>query len=259
MTYKSIQIFAVINMILLSFGTFEYYIFTTVQYPLLFLYISMLLKNVGFAYILDVVNTNKEYIVSRPKEIVDYTYHFKNIMVVSLMDILTLNIIIKNLAYESNITVVDYILFVPQSFCFEIIFDFFHYCFHRVLHTNKYLYKHIHSHHHNHSAINIYTTFEQHPVDLLFTNMIPLLISSYIIPSSQLFVFLFFWYKSFLEISGHLGKDNSGLSFPQFIWIPKYFHICLKSKNHNHHHIRPMKNFGKRLALWDKVFGTFEE
>ena len=219
----------------------------------------MLLKNAGIAYILDVVNTDKEYIVPHPKEIIDYTYHFKNIMVVSFMDILSLHIVIKNLSYETNITVVDYILFIPQSFCFEIIFDFFHYCFHRVLHTNKYFYKYIHSHHHRHSTINVYTTFEQHPVDLFFTNMIPILVSSYIIPSSHLFVFLFFWYKTFLEISGHLGKDNRGLSFPQFIWIPKYVDICLKSKNHHHHHVRPMKNFGKRFALWDKVFGTFEE
>lgn len=89
--------------------------------------------------------------------------------------------------------------------------------------------------------------------------MIPLIFSTSLLPTTNYFIFVFFWYKTFLEISGHLGKENKGLSFPQFVWIPKYFGISLQSKNHNYHHIKPMKNFGKRFAIWDKVFGTFEE
>lgn len=220
----------------------------------------MLIKNAGIAYILELVNAGKPYIIPRLQYAVSYTHHLKNIATVSFIDIVSFYIVIHFISIQTiNSRLLDSILFIPHSFCFELVFDFCHYWFHRLLHTNKQLYKYIHSHHHSNSKITVYSTFEQNPIDLLLTNMIPICISATIIPSTPYFIFLFFWYKTFLEISGHLGKENKGLSFPQCVWIPKYLGICLKSKNHNYHHTKPMKNFGKRFSIWDKVFGTFEE
>ncbi len=259
MKYKSIQIFALINIPLITIAGLEYSLFYSVAYPYLFLYISMLLKNVGMAFIIDWLNRDNPYIVSRSEKVAFHIGSVQNILCVSLVDLLSLYITLAYITEWTNIRVMDYLLFIPHSFCFELGFDFFHYCFHRMCHTVPYLYKHIHSHHHANSAITVYTTFEQHPLDLVLTNMLPILFTAALMAPNHHFMFLFFWYKSFLEISGHLGKENKGLSFPQCIWVPKALGISLKSKDHNYHHIRPLKNFSKRFSLWDKVFGTFEE
>jgi sterol desaturase/sphingolipid hydroxylase (fatty acid hydroxylase superfamily) len=259
MKYKSIQIFALINIPLLCLGTLDYAVYSSLMYPYAFLYISMFLKNMGLAEVLDWLNRENPYILARSHEAQLNISHLQNICTVSLVDILTLYYTVEYLSRGSQSSAVEYLLFIPQSFCFELLFDFFHYWIHRACHVHKGLYKYVHSHHHANSAITVYTTFEQHPLDLLLTNTVPIVLSTYILSPSRLFLFLFFWYKSFLEISGHLGKDNKGLSFPQCIWIPRYFGICLQSRDHNYHHIRPLKNFSKRFCLWDKVFGTFEK
>lgn len=209
------------------------------------------------AWILDWLNKDHPYIVDRQEISIVNKEKIQNIVSVSLIDLLSLYIALEY-TVRTHTGMMDYLLFIPRSFCFEVGFDFFHYCFHRLCHTVPYLYRHIHSHHHANPAITVYTTFEQHPVDLILTNTIPILCITFLMRPNHLFMFLFFWYKSFLEISGHLGKENKGLSFPQCIWIPKSLGISLKSKDHNYHHIRPLKNFSKRFSLWDRVFGTFE-
>lgn len=219
----------------------------------------MLLKNIVMASIIDWLNRDHSYIVYRSEQRAFHIGCLQTIVCVSLVDLLSLYIALEYSTVRTDTGVVDYLLFIPRSFWFELGFDFFHYCFHRLCHTLPYLYKHIHSHHHASPAITVYTTFEQHPLDLVLTNMLPILFTAALMTPNHHFMFLFFWYKSFLEISGHLGKENKGLSFPQCIWIPKTLGISLKSKDHNYHHIRPLKNFSKRFSLWDKVFGTFEE
>jgi hypothetical protein len=241
MKYKSIQIFALINIPLVSLASLEYHLFYSVTYPYLFLYISMLLKNIVMASIIDWLNRDHSYIVARQEMSNINKEGGKNLLSVSLIDLLSLYIALEYSTVRTDTGVADYLLFIPRSFCFEISFDFFHYCFHKVCHTVPYLYKHIHSHHHASPAITVYTTFEQHPLDLVLTNMLPILFTAALMTPNHHFMFLFFWYKSFLEISGHLGKENKGLSFPQCIWIPKTLGISLKSKDHNYHHMRPLK------------------
>lgn len=217
----------------------------------------MILKNIGIARAIDVLNDEKPFILARS---ITHRPDFSNIVLVSFTDLLSFYVTFNYISYKpATVTPYTYIFFIPHSFIFEIVFDFFHYCFHRLCHTNKLLYKHVHSHHHADSRITVYTTFCQHPIDLLLTNIIPVICTSYIVPINHYYLFIFFWCKSFLEISGHLGKDINGLSFPQFIWLPKFFNICLKAKHHNFHHIMPLKNFAKRFTLWDKVFGTFQD
>ena len=259
MKYKSIQIFALINIPLVSLASLEYFLFYSVAYPYVFLYISMLLKNIGMACTLDWLNNKHPYIVSRSEKAVLNMGVIQTILCVSLVDLVSMYITLEYITKRADTWGVDYLLFIPRSFWFELGFDFFHYCFHRACHTIPYLYKHIHNHHHANSAITVYTTFEQHPLDLVLTNMLPILFTAALMVPNHHFMFLFFWYKSFLEISGHLGKEIKGLSFPQCIWVPKALGISLKSKDHNYHHIRPLKNFSKRFSLWDKVFRTFED
>lgn len=176
------------------------------------------------------------------------------------------NLLIEKYFVDSEgILLSNVIYFVPISFSFELLFDFFHYWSHRILHSNKYLYKMIHKHHHKFSSPIPLITFYQHPVDLLLSNSIPSFLSFFIINKlfginiSQLLFKLIMNYKTFIEISGHCGKETKTSSFPQCIWLPRYLNIELYAKNHDLHHTSNNCNYSKRFSLWDKCFGTYSD
>jgi methylsterol monooxygenase len=156
---------------------------------------------------------------------------------------------------ETNI-INNLLLFIPSVFMFEIVFDFFHYWTHRMFHY-KYLYW-IHKMHHRHTYdVNAYASFSHHPLDYLFTNSVPLLLTSYIVPISQINFMTFMFFKTYIEISGHTGIHIKASSFAECMWLPRLFGIELYAEDHFEHHINYNKNYGKRLSLWDKAFGTF--
>jgi sterol desaturase/sphingolipid hydroxylase (fatty acid hydroxylase superfamily) len=153
----------------------------------------------------------------------------------------------------------EMIWFIPISFTFEIVFDFFHYCMHRISHTYRPLFKHFHAIHHSQHKINVLTTFHHHPIDLIITNTIPLLLTSRIVPLNTFTLTAIFWYKTWIELGGHVGKDVRSPSFPQCIWMPQILGMELNARDHEMHHIQPNCNFSKRFSLWDRLFGTFAE
>jgi sterol desaturase/sphingolipid hydroxylase (fatty acid hydroxylase superfamily) len=169
---------------------------------------------------------------------------------------------IKNMFYKDiyDLQIInDLISFVFVSFSFEIIFDFFHYINHFIIHKNAYLYKNIHKIHHKFKYPNSITTFYQHPLDILFTNSIPMILSIYFMPIKPTYFqyILILTYKTFIEISGHTGKIIKSTSFPQFIWLPRILGIQLSVEDHDLHHSLNNCNYSKRFSLWDKFFGTY--
>jgi sterol desaturase/sphingolipid hydroxylase (fatty acid hydroxylase superfamily) len=168
-----------------------------------------------------------------------------------------------NIQYDNNY-LQTLILFIPISFIVEIIFDFFHYWSHRFIHNNNVLYKYIHKTHHKHISITPIITYYQNPLDFIITNFIPYYLSLFIVKNLIKININFFMYclltnyKDYIEVVGHaVIKNTKTCSFPQFIWLPKFFNIQLQSIDHNNHHIYPNKNFSKRFSLWDKIFGTW--
>lgn len=160
-----------------------------------------------------------------------------------------------------TITTKDILYFIPQSFLFELVFDFFHYWTHRMLHSNKFLYTHIHKKHHKFNYTIPILTFYHHPIDLVITNSIPQIITLFIFPSISLFQYnVILSYKTFIEISGHSGKKLHPIgSFSQFIWLPRFFNISLYTEDHALHHSSNFCNYSKRFSLWDKQFETYNE
>lgn len=154
----------------------------------------------------------------------------------------------------------DIITFIPISFGYEIIFDFFHYITHRFLHLNKFAYVHIHKTHYAITHPQIETTWYHNPLDLLFTNSLPHILTLYFIPSISLFMLnLILIYKVFIEICGHSGKICNSSSFPQCIWIPKILQIELVTEEHDLHHTLNNCNYSKRFKLWDIIFQTYRK
>ena len=118
--------------------------------------------------------------------------------------------------------------FIWKSFLYETIFDFMYYWNHRSLHSFPFLYKHIHKTHHYHQKPTIKATFHESLMENILANVLPSALAVFILKylfhihvSSIEFCCLSV-YKSFVEISGHCGKQlGSSSSFPQLIWLPK--------------------------------------
>jgi len=158
--------------------------------------------------------------------------------------------------------------FVPMCFCFEIVFDLFHYLAHRLVHSDPWLYRMSgHKVHHQTSSPVPLDTFCQDPVDVILSNVVPMMLALAILDkvcgfrfsNAQLQVLL--GYKTFLEVAGHVGDiESKATSFPQFVYLPRWLGIELRTRDHDlHHAMGGRSNFSKRFILWDKVFGTYEK
>lgn len=154
-----------------------------------------------------------------------------------------------------------WLTFVPMSFMFEVVFDFFHYWVHRSLHWSALSW---HKTHHTYAHLTPAIAFYQDWADLILANVIPFLLANRIVqtvwgPLTSMELALLLTYKIFVELSGHAGRRlRPASSFPQFVWLPRALGIELYAEDHALHHTNPDCNFAKRFALWDKVFGTYQ-
>ena len=213
----------------------------------------VLLKASIILYVMDILTNRKKYIVPhkegrQPFNTQDFliTYSIETITYLTALQLTTNNTTILN----------DFLLFIPESFLYELIFDFFHYWMHRMMHM-PFFYARIHKKHHEYVFINSNTTFDHSVTDLLLTNFLPIICASYIVRVSPFTLTMIFWFKTIIEVSGHTGKETSS-SFIQCIYLPKFLSIPLYSKDHLLHHMQPTVNFSKRFSIWDKIFGTYK-
>lgn len=157
----------------------------------------------------------------------------------------------------------QWILFIPKSFFWEITFDFFHYWTHRMAHMNKKLYMLLHYDHHLNEKPGPLSTFIMTNADFVLTNIIPAALA-FTLLGLQFTVFqlhLLMTYKTTVEIGGHSGIDDDNWhSFMQFPILPRLFPELLMATavDHDLHHSRKTINFAKRFRLWDVVFGTYD-
>jgi sterol desaturase/sphingolipid hydroxylase (fatty acid hydroxylase superfamily) len=259
---NSLKNFVYLNGILIFLGMFEY---NTVNYfenlYFNFFIIMMIFLSRNY-FLLNLVNYNlKDKENLHDDQIVESYPHEFNINLITSTSIETITyMFIKSLIIHNTFSYYDILLFIPYSFIFELLFDFFHYWSHRILHTNKFLYVNIHKKHHKYAHPKSIITFYQDPLDLLITNSVPQIFTLLLFPYISLFLFnIILSYKSFLEISGHSGKKlYPNGSFIQFIWLPKILGITLYTEDHNLHHSLSNCNYSKRFSLWDKVFGTYK-
>lgn len=265
---KSIGLSVITNAYMVTFGLMMYF-FTqnivkeTIPIQLLLFQTILLIKNYSLIKIIDFGLKNKENISEqKPKE--EYKYEFLlNMLQATFIENITI-LTIQHQYFTFPITnfnlLTEFIWFIPLSFIFEIIFDFFHYWTHRMAHLN-FIYKYLHKKHHKFAHPSTITTFYQDPIDLLLTNSLPVILTLCIIPKLTFFQFtMILLYKTYIELSGHCGKKLYPVSsFLQFIWFPKLFGIELYAEDHDIHHSVNNCNYSKRFSLWDKMFGTFHK
>lgn len=265
---NSIKTFLSINIFLLSLGFFQY---LSIQYfsktnftnRFFICFFIFIIRNYTLLNFIDSRTKNKIRISNDveniPKEDYKYEFHY-NIITATAVESLTHIFIKYDTTTISNNLYIELIYFIPTSFCFEIIYDFFHYFTHMLLH-NKYLYKYLHKKHHKFIHPISITTFYQDPFDLLITNSIPTMLTLLLtpIPISYFQFNQILIYKTFIEISGHIGKKTYPICcFTQIIWLPKLLNIELYTEDHDLHHSLNNCNYSKRFTLWDKLFGTYK-
>ena len=253
---SSIKYFFIINGCIISFASLQYLIFMYYKYTILNIFLVNIFRLTIIMNILENLSHNKEYIT---KGIRTRQYDLIDFIKTNLIETLSFYLLITYNSSNSVSIIKDIIYFIPHSFLFELILDFGHYWTHRISHSIPLLYQIVHKKHHNDYYININTSYNHTMCDYILTNTLPLLFAGYMIPSSVYTYNLIFWYKNFIEFSGHTGKENKSGSFPQCIWIPKLLNIELYNSDHNMHHTNPNCNFSKRFSLWDKLFGTYCE
>jgi sterol desaturase/sphingolipid hydroxylase (fatty acid hydroxylase superfamily) len=216
-----------------------------------YIFFIFIFRNYTLLQFIDYGTKNKPKINNNiseiPLEEYKHEFHF-NVITTTTVETIT-HIFIRtkviNIYFSRNIYY-ELIYFIPISFLFEVIFDFFHYFTHRLLH-NKYLYKFLHKKHHKFKHPTAITTFYQDPIDLIITNSVPTVLSILMMPNLTYLMFHFIIvYKNFIEISGHSGKKMYPISsFSQFIWLPKALNIELYCEDHDNHHSLNNCNYSK--------------
>jgi sterol desaturase/sphingolipid hydroxylase (fatty acid hydroxylase superfamily) len=264
---KSFLNFLFQNVFFYSYGFFDYFLynfFILQQNILAQLFFSFLLSSFRnfFLYFLLFHNIQKYKDIHIHLEYPKIHDYIPSIFQISFLDTWSICVMYYLTPFlTSGFSYFDLLLFIPKSFLFEIIFDFFHYWFHRLEHQIPFLYKNLHKIHHQHHQPTLLSTFNHHYFDLILSNVFPLFISMFICSriftiSTYMFHMIFIT-KIYIELCGHSGKDIKTGSFVQCIWLPKLLKITLQTIDHDNHHQLNNCNYGKRFSLWDKVFGTF--
>jgi len=242
-----------INTTVFFLSYFQYSMLLYTNFYSVIVLFSEYIKALLILYSLNIITKNRPYILENQTS--DQPFSIQNFIVTYGLEAVSYSIAIS-FTIQQNSIVYDCILFIPISFMYELIFDFFHYWTHRLAHSYPILYKNIHKKHHEYKLINSNTTFHHSTLDLVLTNVFPIVCASYILPTTPFTLTTLFWYKTIVEVSGHTGKDTSG-SFIQCIYLPESLGISLYSRDHLLHHTNPMVNFSKRFSIWDRIFGTY--
>lgn len=262
---SSLKNFIIVNSVLFSIGMSQYNILLHTKHHYIVEFCLMLfiflIRNYSIMKFIDYGVSNKETInkdiTAIPKEDYKYEFHYY-VLKTTTVEAVTHLIINNNYIYLDSTFFQDIILFIPTSFIFEILFDFFHYISHRALHS-KYLYKYCHKVHHKFMHPITITSYYQDPLDLVITNSIPTMLALSLTKNISYRQFnLILIYKTFIEISGHCGKRAYPTSsFPQLMWLPKLLQIDLYTEDHDLHHSLNNCNYAKRFSIWDKIFNTY--
>lgn len=261
---KSIYNFFYVNGLLVTVGTIQYLTINYFNNIVLKFAITFLEFSLTNYFLIKLINYNLRNREKIKNDVIkeDYKNEFAIAFLSStLVETVTYIIFTVLLFHNSQINYFyDLLYFIPFSFVFECIFDFFHYWTHRISHENSFLYRYSHKSHHKYRNTISILTFYHSPLDLVITNTIPQILTLLIFPYISLYQYnLILVYKTFIEISGHSGKKlYPNGSFPQFIWLPRILGITLFSEDHHLHHYQNDCNYAKRFSIWDKLFGTYK-
>lgn len=139
--------------------------FLELSYSLLPITSIFILRNVILLNVIEYGTKNKQVLHSKNNnKLINKNLKIFYLISSTFVEVLTHLFIIKYFNFY-NERVISLIYFIPISFLYEIIFDFFHYWTHIMLHYNKFLYINLHKIHHTYN----------HPTAIIAFSNIPLI------------------------------------------------------------------------------------
>jgi len=270
---KSILTFFSVNGTLLTISSIKYFVLHYIQDYNIFLkfflmFFTYIIRNYIMMFLLYLATNHKENTSienlknNSSYQISSHLYLFSTTLLEVITNLFIYNYLIDNELTDMQNIINSLLYFIPISFLFEIILDFFHYWTHRILHINKQFYKTIHKTHHKHANPVLINAYYFSPLDIIITINIPTILAISMLPYNlSLFQYTMMTvYKHYGEIAGHSGKKLSpSSSLPQCVWLPRLLNIELYAEDHDAHHKFNNCNYAKRFSLWDKLFGTYKK
>ena len=256
---RSIENFTFVNTLLITSALLQGFALSN-NNTFINVFVTFIIRNVTFLVSMYIALYNRAFLCNHERDKQDYSITLLVIFLCSstTVESLTHMYLYNNYQFNDSYLYHDLMWFIPVSFLYEIVFDFFHYWAHRIEHYGV-LYKYVHKLHHKYKYTMLQFTHCHHPLDLVISNSLPHIITMFLIPKMSFLTYnMILIYKVYVEISGHSGKKINASSFPQCIWLPKMFNIEITVNYHDEHHIYNTRNYTKRFSLWDKVFGTFK-
>ena len=143
---------------------------------------------------------------------------------------------------------------------FEVLFDGVFYVAHRLVHSVPSVYVAVHKLHHAHTHdVRLLSSLQMTAADVVLTHTLPVLAALALVPLAPgLELSLAKTYLLFQELYGHAGVEHKGRCFGPAPFLMRALGIELCAADHRRHHIKASVNFSKRLALWDKLLGTWD-
>ena len=151
--------------------------------------------------------------------------------------------------------------FVLPYFIFELVYDFMYYWWHYYGHKNRFLWDNIHSTHHIITLPRYLDVYHMSMAETLFiraTKWTVYYVFVYFGAIKLSTIVMINCYVLLVEFLGHSGfkiyaKDVCPLKCILHHCIPGFVQ---DSDYHDFHHQKKARNYSKRLAIWDTVFGT---
>ncbi len=134
-----------------------------------------------------------------------------------------------------------------------LVLDFLDYVYHRTAHGFSFLWR-LHLVHHSDQAVDVSTTFREHPVETL-VRVSFLTLSVFICGAALPVLILRQTVESVANISQHITFRLPPRAARRLGWL-----FVTPNLHHAHHHFQEPGtncNFGDVFSIWDRIFGTF--
>lgn len=134
-----------------------------------------------------------------------------------------------------------------------LVLDFLDYVYHHTAHRIPFLWR-LHLVHHSDQAVDVSTTFREHPMETLIRVSF-LTLSVFICGASLPVLILRQTVESVANISQHITFRLPPRAARRLGWV-----FVTPNLHHAHHHFQTPGtdcNYGDVFSIWDRIFGTF--
>lgn len=181
------------------------------------------------------------YLDPYPLHLINPTQRHSRSPIISLFNQLFINGAVASKLHDYPQTMhEDVIRDIPKIPLYFMMSSGLFYYIHRAFHTFTLL-KRFHRHHHHWIKVKPMDTFDCHPIEQLLSNVVPVLLPSYLLNVSLLTFRVILHVSIVSSLLAHLDWKDT--------WVTNQFHKL--------HHLKPTVNYGQGTTFFDRLHGTY--